>query len=946
MDRPVSEPCHRVREQNVMAKLDLRSRMAIVLIAFVLFVISGPRSMLAQQQSGKSDVSTDPESLKKLIERINKLEAEVERLKNGGPAAGAAVEPHVLAMLDVAAMGVFYSGNTQTRYLVLHVLLANTTKQNFTIPRDQVIAELDGEQRKLKDLPTNLQNYSIQSGKQHLQLSTMKPPKEWKLPAGGQAGLWLVYPELPLGPRPPQCRLKIKLGDMTREINVNELQRAQLSLDLQRIGPRQSLALLTINGTMNSFNAASVVDELDKLVEQKIARVVIRWGDSATPPDQQIVQWLQMAAIGNNNPNNNQLFPVIPSAIREFHLTEFPAGEDNQPRSGYQFGLRPTTQPRIHKTASESVGAALRTAYLALPRDELLDEIKNGHPLSRAAALAYGGGRLDIDQLPQIFQWVEDKDPEIQKAALQALSHFGEPKAVEMLVLYAQRNVEPTSTGAIESLAGSRFGTAHDALLKLLNNEPAASKKKIIQVLAKYPRPIWSETLYDFVTNTPNGMDADSLKALVQVGHPNLVDVLERSLKSTDKTIRDQAFQELAKRSDERSESLAVDFALKQLESGPPDATVVQLLSRTKEPRAIPLLLKQLDTNGERSNTINLLMQLGDQTVADKLVAKYLTLNNNEKVQVLQGLKLFKHSKFRELCGEALATNDNQLVSTAANALTQDGHPEGEKILIAALDKQKTIHLLSNIMNALANFGTPTARAALIKARDSGEPNRKNYATQALLMMRQRSPGFQYIFQAINFRQNNQDKEAFEAYETAIQLDPALPEAYLGRGQLLLKQEKFGAARKDFETVIDMKHEPLDGEFVTSLAIARIGDGKLEEGLKYLEENRGKQLEGGRDAARKAIKGLFLYNSACAYSRAVEQVDKKTEMADREVVREKYRKQAIDDLSESIKNGFDDFKWMAKDPDFKILHEDPDFKKILASQPAEKPEDKTNSEDE
>lgn len=930
---------------SVFRSMGFASVLAAIACGFGAF--GSQRSAWAQDANPKADTATDAESLKKLIDRINKLEAEVERLKNGAPAVGAAAEPQVLAMLDIATMALFYSGNSQTRYLVLHVMLANTTKQNFTISRDQIVAEIDGDERKLKDLPAQLLNYSIQSGKQSFQISTMKPPKEWKLPAGGQAAIWLVYPELPLAPHAPKCRLKIKLGETTKEINVNEVQRAQLGLEVQRIGPRQSLALVTINGTMNTFNTSSLVDELDRLVEQKVARVVLRWGDGALAPDQQIMNWLQMAAVNNGgNPNNNQLFPVVPSALREFHLTEFPASEETQGRNSFPYGLRPTTQPRIHKTSAESVGAALRTAYLALPKDELLDEIRNGHPLSRAAALAYGGGRLDIDQLPQIFGWVEDKDPEIQKAALQALSHFGEPQAIEKLVLYAQRNIEPLSSSAIESLAGSRFGAAHDALLKLLNNEPAASKKKIIQILAKYPRPIWSETLFDFVTNNSTGMDADSVKALVQVGHADLVDVLERCLKSTDKPLRELAFQELAKRNDERSETLAVDHALKLLESGPPDVTVVQLLSRTKEPRAIPLLLKQLDTSNDRLNTINLLMQLGDQTIADKLVSKYLSMNPNEKVQVLQGLKIFRHAKFRELCGEALTTNDNQLVTTASNALVQDAHPDGEKLLIAALDKQKTVHLLGNIMNALANFGTPTARAALIKARDAGDSSRKLYATNALALMRQRSPGYQYVYQGVDFRRKNQDKEAMEAFEMALQLDPTLPEAYLQRGTLLLKQEKFAAARKDFETVIELKHDPLDGEFVTSLAIARIGDGMLDEGLKYLEENRAKQLEGGgRDPQKKTAKNLFLYNSACAYSRATEQVDRNKELPDRETLREKYRKQAIDDLTESVKQGFDDFKWMEKDPDFKILREDSEFKKILAGKPADKAEDKPSSEE-
>ena len=126
------------------------------------------------------------------------------------------------------------------------------------------------------------------------------------------------------------------------------------------------------------------------------------------------------------------------------------------------------------------------------------------------------------------------------------------------------------------------------------------------------------------------------------------------------------------------AKKIAIEYALKAIEAGPPDETVVQLLSRTKEPRAIPLLLKQLDSNQDRVNSINLLMQLGDQDVADRLVQKYSALNNNEKVQILQGLKIFRHPKFRELCGEALLTNDNQLVTAAATTLSQEGHAEAK----------------------------------------------------------------------------------------------------------------------------------------------------------------------------------------------------------------------------------------------------------------------------
>ena len=175
-----------------------------------------------------------------------------------------------------------------------------------------------------------------------------------------------------------------------------------------------------------------------------------------------------------------------------------------------------------------------------------------------------------------------------------------------------------------------------------------------------------------------------------------------------------------------------------------------------------------------------------------------------------------------------------------------------------------------------------------------------------------------------------QEKEALEFYEMAIQLDPQLAEAYAGRGKVMLRQNKLADAGKDFEKAIELKLEPEDSEVITGLALARVVDGKLDEGIKLVEDNRGKH---------KALKeGLFTYNAACVYSRACEYLDGHKDVPDREKKREDYRKKSLADLALSIKEGFDDFDWMAKDPDFAALREDAEFKKILASQPAKKPD--------
>lgn len=912
------------------------------------FVPTAAVWMQNDEAKSESPKQTDAQALTELLERIKRLETEVERLKNDAPAAGKpAVENGVMTLLDIAQVGLVYLQTGQSRYVALHLIVANTGTKPVVIAQDQITCEIDGESRKLEKIAPDLVNHGFQYKGQNYNLQTMQPEKNRTVPAGGQISFWLVFPKLAMSNTIPKCKLKLTIGDTKKEIDVNSVQRAMLGLETEKIGPRGALALLTITGSMTVFNTQALADEMERLANQKVARVVVRWNSDAPAPDGQIMNWLQNATNLGQVRNNNELFPSLPGSLREFHLVRFSENENTS--NGYRGNHG--NGGRVHASAADAVGAALRTAYVALPKDELLQEIREGHPLTRAAALSYGGARLDAEHLPLIFEWVEDRDPEIQRAALQTLSHFGEPAAIEKLVFYAKRNVEPLSSTAIESLAGSRFGTAHDALLELLKNEPPESKKRIVTVLAKYPRPVWSDVLYEFASDSRAGLNLDAVKALVAVGHPKLVDILEAGLKGTDKPLRDLCFQTLANRNDERSEKLALDATLAHLKDSPPDGPMVQLLTRTKDARALPLLLEQMEkVNGDRSSVINLLVQMGDQSVADKLAQKYPTLqNNSEKVQILNGLRQFRHPKFREFAGAALLSNDSSLVSTAANTLMQEGHPEGEKLLIVALEKQATSHLLHSITNALANYGTPDARAALMKAKASNDPNKKNYATIALTQIRQRSPGFQYVSQGMQRlmmpvdpndkdAKKQQEKDAMEFFDLALQLDPMIPEAYAGRGKLYLRQEKMAEAGKDFEKAVELNLEPEDNEVITGLALSRVVAGRYEDAIKTIEASREKH--------KNTPRGLYLYNTACVYSRSVQYLQEHPELPDAAKKIDEYKKKALADLEQSVKQGFPEFDWMAKDPDFKAINNEPEFKKLLASKPAEKADDKKDDSEE
>ncbi|MGH7127035.1 MAG: HEAT repeat domain-containing protein, partial [Planctomycetaceae bacterium] len=563
--------------------------------------------------------------LRQLMERLERVEQELERMQRREGTVPADAERQKLhVLLETPFLGRSYYGGENNRFFAARLLLINLTPKEVLIERNNVRVSVAGKDYGLKEIPRQLQYQSVQVGNESLPLRNFTSPEQVRIPSGGTASLGLVLTDLPQTNDVPRIIVKLPVGETPTEFDVNRFALGQLGLEVERIGPRGSLGLLTISGTINTINVGGLVEALEDLAAEKVARVVIRWTGSAAPLDSVLASWLQqtVAQAGTGRRmNNNGYLPAIPASIRELHVAQLPDDPENRRRSGSSN----QTIDRFHKTGAEAVSAALRSAYEILPRDELVREIESGHPLTQAAALSGGGGRLPSDKLPLLLSFAEHDDPRLQAAAIEALRHFGEPAAIDTLVRFAMKGKEPLASAAIESLAASRYSVAHEALTEILHNEPAASKKKIVSVLARYPRPVWSEIVYEYATDPNSGMGLDALRALGAIGHPKLFDVLKSSLESNDEAIRNEAFGMLVKRADAESEELAMQFTLEHLKTKPPTPEMHTLLSRTRDPRAVPLLVKQFEEADEnqRARLIGLLAQVGDESVAALFVEKY-----------------------------------------------------------------------------------------------------------------------------------------------------------------------------------------------------------------------------------------------------------------------------------------------------------------------------------
>jgi len=853
-----------------------------------------------------------------LLNSLDKAEAELAQLNPAnGQQPPAVAEPKIRTLLDTPYVGMVYgSSNKNTRFFIARLIVVNPTSKPVVVKRSELQLTADGKTYKIGTLSSRVKSHSYTAGRKRVYIRNLKFPAEVTIPAGDHGSMWVVFENLPLGGNVPAMSLNMQLAGQPAVLNVNDFAHRVMGLTVERIGPQGSLGLLTIAGSMNMINIGGLVDELDMLTADKVIRAVIRWEKSAPQLDSQIGSWLKQQAqqAGRSQQYNNERFPIIPAAIREFHLANVPSQSGG---TTYYSSSGRNAPSRIHKSVEAAVAAALRTAFEVLSRDELLHEIDEGHPLTRAAALAGGGGRLSSDDLPLILEYAGGAAADMQRAALVTLRHFGEPEAIAALLKQARLEEEPLAEIAIESLAGSRFSAAQSALLKLLKGASPELKKKIVVVVARHPRPIWSDVVYEFATADDSEVSIVALQALVRIGHPQLVDVLGDSLHQGTRDFQEAAFKILALRTDSRSEELAMQYTLDRMERSPPSSEMMQLLRRTRDRRAVPLLLAHFEkSKSSRLTIINTLALIGDQSVADIFLKKYSSLQTNEKTVVLNMLRQLRSPKFRKLAGDALLTKDSSLISAACRGLQKDGSTQAIAMLVNAYGKTKHTSAWSYIGNALSNLGTREARAALEKGTRSKNSTQRTYAISALRSLRQRSPGYQYIYRAQQFDRQKKWKESIQQYSRAAKIDPQLPEAFAGRGTALLHQDKFKEAGIDFEKAL--KLDAFSSIALTGLGIVRVLEGKTDEGIKLIEGKR-KMFESDV---------LFAYNAACVYGRALEAVKKDMKAADRDKKIVEYQKLALSDLKRSLKLGFSDKEWIKKDPDLKSLHDLDEFKKI------------------
>ncbi len=882
---------------------------------------------------------------------IDERLAEIARLETrrlGAPADEAALRKQVsplLSRVNLATPNAYQ--NEAIKYLLVDVVLVNpTTKDAVVQPRDAVL-RADGKAYKCTDIAA-MRSF----GAQFLNGDSFSPtdlvteanlPARRTLPAGGEILCRWLFSGLTRGRNVPALTLSVPVDGKPFEIDISALSRARLGLTSEAIGPRKCLALMEVRGELDTVNVADLVKALEEAPAKGMTRAVLHGGQTPGWLNESMRTWFLMSRAAHSAQQYSQM-PSLPTAVSEIHVVlprtqkgTDPESEEEDLVNALEFELaEESLGSQMHDSVPDAVQQALRTALETLPPDQLVREIHDGHRLARAAALAQGGSRLGPELFPLVASYVDGQDDLLTSAGIIALGEIRDPRSVARLENLLTTASPRLARIAMESLASSRFQEFHDALVRNLNGKTAVPPRDAIEVLASFAHPDWNDRLIAHCDAPETDVRLAAIRALRRIGHPQLLGVLKRLVRDPEKEVRNEAFNILVDRPDLESEKIAMEICLERLSEAKTSDDDLQaaysLLYRTRDVRAIPPLLERLESLKEgRSQIISLLGMIGGSDVIDRMIRDYPKFGEEEKGAVLSLLTDQVSPAGRDIAvAEVRGGTDNSLREIALRYLVTIADADLIPLIRQQLEKKVEREPLQAYLQTLYQVGGPDARAVLYELRKKVGKDDRILVSQMIQNLYLRSPAYQFLDQLQRNAGGNAQADhqrLVEICTLALEMDPHLPFAWSSRGNSNLWLNKLDEAERDFKRSVELDDE--NPNALTGVAIVAVRKGRIEEGLGVLAASE----------KRYQRSDLFLYNSACAYGRAVEMLEKEPPSAERDAKLEKYRKKGLADLQQSLRVGFRDLPLMEMDPDIATLRKLPEYQSVKETQPSQTEEE-------
>lgn len=823
--------------------------------------------------------------------------------------------PQIFMGLDNA-----YS-DEQIRYLSARVTILNRTNAPITLETSKIILKGWGESYKLSSSSPESNLMPVRVGRDSYSMKELRTPEGITIPTKKAVSFWVVYTDLDKANVIGNLQLEVPLADdKFLQHDLRKEQKARLGFEAERIGPADSLALITIHGALNSINAQDLADNLRQLKKQKVERAVMSWDDQSSATIDDLVDWILHRAAQDLQ---NELYVQFPP-LETFKFLAVA----NLPKPNAEAGFDDQMEAFIYESTEAAALAAFGELFELIPAKYITREIREGHPFSQRAALAALEVRqdrsLNENLFPLLSQIYDTANEETRPFVLLAIGQQDHPQAIQMLKKIAAMEREKDAEAAFTALVKSNQPAAIPAIMSIIKDDQfSISREKQVRILSANFRREWTEFLVEALEDQPAEVRAAAMEGFVHVGHPNLNIILQRGLEDSSKSVRDTAFAALVEKTDRQSEMVAVDYALKLLESGDISENVLLIIKRTRDQRAAPVVLKLFEEKPRiRSGLISLLKEIGDQTSVRNLLKEIDQYTPSEQVAIYQLAILFNLPEQFELSQQAIQSKESEVRQMGLQMLTQLASDESTHEIAKLLDSEDESQM-TQACYALGRVGTKRAEELLkefrLKSYQAGDENGLKSAGIGIRLWMNHSPGWNAMESAYYHSNVDNYENALVYFDLATEIDPDLGVAYSGKGNSLLRLDRHDEALKAFQKAYDM--DSFDGQAVTGIGIVKAIQGDTEEAVGLTLESSDKFPKDN----------IYAYNTACVYGRAIEYLKKEAPEENSEVIQQ-YGVQAIQALKDSIEYGFDEFTLMRTDPDIDSLRSLPGFKELLKNQ--------------
>ena len=751
-------------------------------------------------------------------------------------------------------------------------------------------------------------------------------PAQVSIPSGQMKFVIASFKDLPS--EMPYGKFRVTVNGLRKPVTMDLMAQAkrELGMTSRRIGPRGCLGVVKVDKRLGSLSSHHLVREIDALVAAGASRIALIFGDSAEKLLLRTNNWLlsQTRTDGSRRPPTH---PDIPRTIAAFHVGPRPAVPARS-----QLG---SGSDRNHATNEDTIAAALFDVYQQVSIADVVKDIETGTPEIRLAALRGGAGRLPDTMLRTLVRFANSQnDASLRLAAIESLSHFGNPEASKVLLAAVTDGDPKVAAVAVRALANSRFPAARESLMGLLGlnagpsgENPKLDPKQRLQIankLVEQPDAQWRDLYYEYASRADTfGLRA--LSAVLSVGHPKRTELLQGLLNAESSKVRSTALRALIDGGDPNENDIAMQYTLDYVGTKPPTNDMLNLLKKSTSAAIAPLLIQRFrdspPTGTVRRSLLDVIASTGDQStipfflevLADPKAAA------REKARPLRALQVLDPDKAVDQATRLITTRDLELTRAVYSILLDDASPDTVSSicdhLLGGIDNRKEDATAGTAIRTLGTIATPDARRCLRQLQNCKDKKRRDAADSTIRQMLSASPAILLLNEASQARADDKIEEAERHFEHGKKLDPDLPELYVQHGHLLTHSDRRELGVKEFEKALAI--DPLHPIATSLRCIAIVVLGDVERGLKEVEYNSEKF---NHDQ-------IFNYNAACAYGQAIKRTKATAEnvkqIAEWKEQGVKYLELCINELE------FDDVKLFKEDPDLDPLRDMPRFRKLL-----------------